>query len=132
MHRRVNPIAPLPAGLGIKVPDPKDGKDVCFEDCFRYAGDFVDGDMKPSDFVEAKGPRKAFLYRYADAWAKSLDSDVKQAEKQLRVTRARGVNLKWYHAEKEAADLARRRFKNAGLGEITVGSMPPSRQPRRR
>ena len=81
---------------------------------------------------EAKGPRKAFLYRHEQTWARALDEDVRQAERQLRVTRARGVGLKWYYAEKEAADIARERFKDEELGDITVGFMPPSRQPRRR
>lgn len=133
VRRRVNPIAPLPRGLGISAPDPasRDGKLVYFEDCFRYAGDLVDGDMKPGDFVEAKGPRKAYLYSKSDSWARTLKEDAEQARKQDRVAKARGVGLKWSYAEKEAADIARKRFEKEGF-DITVGFMPPSRRPRRR
>ncbi len=91
VHQRVNPLPPLPRGFGVKRPDPKTGQIVVFDDCFRYAGDLMDGDMKAGDLVEAKGPRKEYLY--PQTWSKALNDDVAQAEKQARIAGARGVGL---------------------------------------
>ena len=127
LHARVNPLAPLPRGFAIRVFDPVTGKFIFIEDCFRYAGDLVDGDMKPGDFAEAKGPRTAYLY--SKDWNSSLEDDVKQAQEQLDAADARGVGLKWYYAEKAAADAARERFNQAGLQRIVIGVMPPRSRP---
>ena len=121
MHERVNPLAPIPNGFAIKLPDPATGEPVFLDDCFRYAGDLVDGDIKAGDFAEAKGPAKAFLY--SRSW--SLDDDVKQAAKELRAANQRGVGLKWYYAEPHAAAIARQAFIDHGLTKIVVGIMPP-------
>ena len=40
--------------------------------------------------------------------------------------------LKWYFAEKVAADLVRARFAKEGLSEIVVAYMPPTPRKRRR
>jgi len=55
VHARVNPLAPIPRGYGVNLTDPLKGNQVFFEDCFRYAGDLVDGDMRIGDLAEAKG-----------------------------------------------------------------------------
>ena len=124
VHARVNLIAPIPRGFGVNVFEPSSGKYVFFDDCFRYAGDLVDGDMRAGDLVETKGPRKEYLYRHPQ-WSTAFDDDVDQAKKELDAARARGVGLKWYYAEKGAADMARRRFFREGLGEIIISHMPP-------
>ncbi len=127
VHQRVNPLLPLPRGFGVKLPDPGTGQIVFFDDCFRYAGDLVDRDMKAGDLVEAKGPRKEYLY--PQTWSRALDEDVAQAKKQARIAKARGVGLKWYYAEQGAADVARQRFHDEGLGDIVIATMPPRRHP---
>lgn len=124
VHARVNPLAPIPRGFGVKVLNPKTGKYVNLDDCFRYAGDLVDNDMKPGDLVDAKGPRKAFLY--SKDW-KALDEDVDQARNELDAADGRGVGLKWYYAEREAAVIARAKFDEEGLNRVVIGIMPPKR-----
>ena len=126
VHARVNPLLPVPRGFGVKVLDPVTGRYVFFDDCFRYAGDIVDGDMQPGDLVEAKGPRKAYLY--PQDWSRAMNDDVAQARKQSRAAKARGVGLKWYYAQEGAADMARERFKKEGFDDIVVGTMPPRRR----
>ena len=125
--QRVNPLLPIPREFGVKLRDPLTGRDVFFDDCFRYAGDLVDGDMKAGDLVEAKGPRKAYLY--AQTWSRAMDEDVAQAKKQVQIARARGVGLKWYFAEQGAADMARERFRDERLKDIVIATMPPRRRP---
>ena len=128
VHARVNPLLPLPRGFGVKVVDPLTGRYVFFDDCFRYAGDLVDGDMRAGDLVEAKGPRTAFLY--GQGWAGALGSDVTQAEKELRAARARGVGLKWYFAEEGAAMRFRERLEKKKIDGIVVGVLPQGRRRR--
>lgn len=125
VHARVNPLAPIPQGFGVKALDPATGEYVFFDDCFRYAGDLVDGDMKPGDLVEAKGER--YDYLYSQKWYSMTTQDLAQAEKQLRAADARGVGLKWYFAEEGAAKQARSEFEKAGLERIVVSVMKPKR-----
>ena len=120
VHHRVNPLAPLSEGFGVRVIDPLTGKIVYVEDCFRYAGDLVDGDMNPGDLVEAKGNRKAYLYSRGI----SIGDDIEQAKKELRAAEARGVGLKWYYSEPGAAAIARKEFNEHGLSKIVIGVMP--------
>ena len=99
-----------------------------FDDCFRYAGDLVDGDMKIGDLVDAKGPRYAFLLTMhaetRDGVLRKLQND---ARRQTNAVAGTGRRIKWYFAEKEAADLV-----GPTLGRsfgITVGYMAPRRRP---
>ncbi len=124
VHARVNPLAPLPQGFGVSLPDPRTGKLVYFDDCFRYGGDLVDGDMKAGDLVEAKGARYASLLLMTFG-ENLMEEFVNQAEKQEAVAERRGVGLKWYFAERGAADMVRERFKDEGLAGIVVSFMPP-------
>lgn len=126
VHARVNPLAPIPRGFGVKVLDPATGEYVFLDDCFRYAGDLVDGDMKPGDLVDAKGLRKDYLY--SKGWSRAMDEDVKQAKKELRAAKARGVGLKWYYAEQGAADRMRERFEREDIRGIVIGVMPLRRR----
>ncbi|WP_161607299.1 hypothetical protein [Methyloferula stellata] len=123
VHARVNPLAPLPREFGVNLLNPFTGRMVFFEDCFRYAGDLIDGDMQKGDLVEAKGPRYAALIRAGGKLeAKVRDEFLEQAQKQLHIAQARGVGLKWYFAEKEAADYARDLFEKNKLGDIVVAT----------
>jgi hypothetical protein len=131
VHARVNPLAPIPSGFAVMFMNPVTGKPVYFDDCFRYSGDLVDDDMKKGDGVDAKGP--GYAWRLAGEHAEDvMQSLIKQARRQLQVTDALGLGLKWYFAEEDAADAVRKRFAEEGLGEIVVGYMPPSRRRRRR
>ncbi|MHB8887179.1 MAG: hypothetical protein ACYC5H_19265 [Methylovirgula sp.] len=129
VHARVNPLAPIPRGFAVVIMSPITGEPVHFDDCFRHAGDLVDGDMKKGDLADAKGPGYEALLlaggTLADSVMKKLE---RQAEQQLEVTHALGLGLKWYFAEKGAADYVRRRFEENGFGEIVIGYMPPRRR----
>lgn len=124
VHARVNPVAPIPRGFGVNMPNPATGALVYFDDCFRYAGDLVDGDMTAGDLVDAKGPGYAGLLSsgIGDYVMQDL---IDRATKQLGVTDSRGVRLKWYFAEQEAADSVRRRFASEKLRGIVISTMPP-------
>lgn len=129
VHARVNPLAPIPRGFAVMFMDPKTGEPVHFDDCFRYAGDLVDGDMRKGDAADAKGPRYEQLLSAGGTLAASVMQKLeKQARDQSDVTRALGLGLKWYFAEKGAADYVRGRFKDDGLGEIVIAYMPPRRR----
>lgn len=123
VHARVNPIAPIPREFGVNVLNPLTGKSVFFDDCFRYTGDLVDGDMKAGDLVEAKGER--YEYLYSKDWPTAMDDNVTQAQNQLEAADARGVGLKWYFAEKGAAATTREWFRGRGLERIVIGYVPP-------
>lgn len=127
VHARVNPLAPIPHGFGVNLIDPQTGAIVYFDDCFRYAGDLVDGDMQAGDLVEAKGER--FAYLLSQTFGEGIMREfVNRAWKQKSAADSRGVRVKWYLAEEEAADLVRERFDREGLGDIIVSHMPPRRR----
>lgn len=127
VHARVNPIAPLPPKFGVSLLDPNTGDLVYFDDCFRDAGDLVDGDMAAGDLVEAKGSRYAYLL--SQSFGETIMNDfVDQAWREKGAAEARGVRVKWYFAEEAAADLVRKRFAREGLGDIVVAYMPPRRR----
>ncbi len=113
--------------------DPKTGQPVYFDDCFRYAGDLIDGDMQKGDYADAKGPgyaralRSSFQQQYG-VMADLLDS----AGRQTRAAAAVGARVKWYFAEEEAADFVRERFeKKSFFNDITIGYMRPRKERRR-
>ena len=121
----MNPIAPLPRGFAVRIVDPLTGKNQYPDDCFRYAGDLVDGDMKPGDFADAKGEEFARLVTLPFA-GRVTSKLVETTRKHLRAAKARGAGLKVYFAEKGAADHFRKEFKEKGL-DVAVGFLPPSR-----
>jgi hypothetical protein len=132
VHACVNPLAPIPSGFAVMLRDPETGRPVYFDDCFRYAGDLVDGDMKKGDFADGKGPG------YAEALRSSFHQDIgvfpdllERATKQTRTAASVGARVKWYFAEEEAADFVRERFKSKKfIKDITIGYMPPSKRER--
>ncbi|MHB8885270.1 MAG: hypothetical protein ACYC5H_09305 [Methylovirgula sp.] len=129
VHARVNPLAPIPRGFAVMFMSPVTGKPVHFDDCFRYTGDLVDGDMHKGDGVDAKGAGYEPLLLFSEKTRESVMADlIKQAKDQLAVTQALGIGLKWYFAEQGAADYVRMRFAKEGLGEIVIAYMPPRRR----
>ncbi len=126
VHARVNPLAPLPRGYGVNLLDPATGRIVYYEDCFRYAGDLVDGEMQKGDLAEAKGLGYEWRIRAGgDRRKEALEELEVQAQKQLRTADAVGRGLKWYFAEPYAADQVRDYFRDHGLERIIVAAMPP-------
>ena len=130
VHLRVNPQAPIPRGFAVVFINPVTGKPVHFDDCFRYAGDLVDGDMHKGDLADAKGPNLERLLlstppAVADSVIKKMED---QARSQLEVADALGLGLKWYFAEKGAADYVRRRFERDSIFGIVIAYMPPRRR----
>jgi hypothetical protein len=123
VHLRVNPTDPIPRGYGVRLVDPLTGKLVYYDDCFRYAGDLVDGDMHPGAMAEAKS--KAAFFLSGQFGSKPIDDFAGQAEKEWRAAAARGVGLKYYFAEQSAADLATKIFRARKLDRIAVSYMPP-------
>ncbi len=130
VHRRVNPLAPLPRGFAVRIVDPETGEWQYPDDCFRYAGDLVDGDMRAGDFADAKGEEYARLLTLRFATS-VMDQLVDVTERHRRAARTRGARLKVYFAEQDAANLARQVFNARGLGDVAVGVLPPSRPKRR-
>jgi hypothetical protein len=127
VHARVNPLAPIPRGFGVNLPDPRTGEIVYFDDCFRDYGDLVDGDMHKGDIAEAKGPRYAYLL--SRGFGEGIMQDlIRTAQKQKAVADDRGVGLKWYFAEQSAADAVRERFEKEGLESIVISHMPPKKR----
>ncbi|MHB8886093.1 MAG: hypothetical protein ACYC5H_13645 [Methylovirgula sp.] len=128
VHARVNPIAPIPRGFAVMLMNWATGRPVHFDDCFRYAGDLVDGDMRKGDLVDAKGEGYEWLFSADGKLASYVMQKLeKQARDQLAVTQALGLGLKWYFAEKGAADYVRRRFEKE-FPDIVIGYMPPRRR----
>lgn len=124
VHARVNPLAPIPSGFAVKFVNPNTGLAYYFDDCFRYNGDLIDGDMKPGDLVDAKGPGYAFLLLMNDKTRRGVRNYfLETGGKQLATVLGTGRRVKWYMAERPAADYAQRLFELEGL-DITVSHMP--------
>ncbi len=124
VHARVNPQLPLERGLAVKLWNPATGAYVYFEDCFRDHGDVVDGDMKPGDFADAKGPGYEHLLRDNEYTNRgTMDQLFQQAYLQTGATRPRGASVKWYFAEEWAADYVRKNFEE-DYGDIIIRYMP--------
>ncbi len=131
VHRRVNPIVPLPRGFAVRIVDPVTNRAQYPDDCFRYAGDLVDGDMQAGDFADAKGEEYSHLLTLPFA-GRVTNKLVETTRKHLRAAEARGARLKVYFAEQDAADHFREVFRERELGNVVVGFLPPSRPGQRR
>jgi hypothetical protein len=84
--------------------------------------------MKPGDFADAKGPRYEYLLRnnpYTNQG--TMDDLFDQADRQIGAARPRGAAIKWYFAEKWAADYAREQLMKSkkDYSDIVIGYMPP-------
>jgi hypothetical protein len=114
VHERVNPLLPLQRGQAVKVWNPNKGDFVYFDDCFRDHGDLIDWDMKPGDFADAKGEGYEHLLRDNEYTNRgTMENLFRQAYLQAGAMRPRGAAVKWYFAEKWAADYVREQFDNA-------------------
>jgi hypothetical protein len=92
-----------PSGIGFQLANPQaGGKRVFYDDCQHATG----------MMVEAKGPGYANLLTYE--WGRnSLAKEwLEQSDRQLAALGSR--RLRWYFAEPEAAEFARRLFADAG------------------
>lgn len=128
VHARVNPLAPIPRGFAVMFMSPVTGKPVYFDDCFRYTGDLVDGDMHKGDAVDAKGPGYEQLLMAGGSLAANVMLKLEiQAEQQTEVTDALGLGLKWYFAEQGAADYVRKQFEEE-FPDIVIAYMPRRRR----
>ena len=109
-----NPQRPLPPGLAVSLPDPTTGKNVVFDDCRE-----TDGTM-----IEAKGPGYADMMEKAPFYRDVFSADWrKQAASQISASE--GPEIEWFFAEPEAADLARKIFRNSfNLQNIKVVKVP--------
>jgi hypothetical protein len=110
VKRLINPPPnTTPSGYVYELPNPRqNGKMVTYDDCKKTA----------LLLAEIKGPGYAKLLR--DDWGKRSISEqwLDQSGRQLA---ARGLYpLRWYFAEKEAADFARKLFLTAGGGRDTI------------
>ena len=134
VHARANPIAPIPRGFAVRIIDPETGRAQYPDDCLRYVGDLIEGDMRAGDFADAKGEEYARLVTLPFA-GRVINKLVETTEKHLRAAEARGAGLKVYFAEKDAADYFQKMFKaDDRLRNVAVGFLPPSKpkQGRRR
>lgn len=109
------------------IVSPVTARPVYFDDCFRDTGDLVDGDMKKGDLVDAKGEEYEHLLSIDGVGDSVMGKLLGRARQQTNVTNAMGRGLKWYFAEKGAADTVRERFQREGYGNITIAVLPPSR-----
>ena len=129
VHARVNPLAPIPRGFGVNMIDPLTGTPVYYDDCFRYAGDLVDGDMKKGDLAEAKGLGYEWRFKAGgDKKEEALEEFKDQATKQLRTAESKGRGLKWYFADPDVANAVREFFGKNDLDEIVISIMPPRKR----
>jgi len=103
------PNGPTPSGFAYYLPNPEKGnKPVAYDDCKKTTG----------MLAEIKGPGYAKLLKYA--WGrKSLTKQF--LDQSGRQVAARGWrDLRWYFAEPEVAEFARKLFKNAGGGREAI------------
>lgn len=103
------PNGPTPSGFAYYLPNPEKGnKPVAYDDCKKTTG----------MLAEIKGPGYAKLLKYA--WGrKSLTK--KFLDQSGRQVAARGQRqLRWYFAEPEVAEFARKLFEKAGGGRETI------------
>jgi hypothetical protein len=106
-----------PTGIGFQLANPElGGKPVYYDDCQHATG----------MMVEAKGPGYAKLLTYK--WGKESLTEqwLDQSARQLAAAGSRRV--RWYFAEPEAAEFARKLFRNdrsgRGRGRIEIVVLP--------
>jgi hypothetical protein len=112
VKRVVNPDEPTPSGLAVALRNFMDGgKIVKFDDCEHRTG----------MMVEAKGPT------FTDVWLRSKrsnfgdDIDDELLDQGRRQVQAAGVRtIRWYFADKEAADEAHKLFSKGKNGQSQI------------
>jgi hypothetical protein len=126
VHERVNPELPLQRGQAVAVWNPIQGKYYHIDDCFRLHGDLVDGDMRPGDFADAKGPGYEQVFKISKGVKEhEMERLAGQAEFQIGAAGPRGAAIKWYFAEEYAADEVREKFSESDrYSKITIAYMP--------
>jgi hypothetical protein len=104
-----------PSGIGYQLPNPEDfGKLVFYDDCEHETGMMVD----------AKGPGYAGLLMYSVTMQSVVYEWLDEGSRQILASDGRDV--RWYFAEKTAADFARELFRDydGGLERIDVKLQP--------
>jgi hypothetical protein len=96
MRSLVNPFMPTPLGLAFYLPDSA-GQAVEFDDCQQKSGTMVDYKDKYWDMLRKPGISGSVMGQF-----------VAQALRQISAAGQRPI--RWYFAEKEAADFVRVRF----------------------
>lgn len=128
VHRRVNRLLPIPRGFSVQIVDPETGDIQYPDDCFRYAGDLVDGDMQRGDFADAKGEEYDNLLKKKGIGGSVMKQLMDVSRRHLRAAEALGRHLKIYFAEADAAAMVRERFdEDRDLRRIRIGFLPPSK-----
>ena len=126
VHARVNPLAPIPREFAVHFTNPQTGESYFFDDCFRYAGDLIDGDMQRGDFADAKSARFGFLLLNPKTRAGVLATFENAAARQTAAVKGTSRRIKWYFGSEFAAKQIRDTIgKSYG---ITVAYMPPRRR----
>ena len=112
----VNPEAPLPSGLAVKLRNPVSGKDVYFDDCRQSDGTMIDA--KGTGYLEML--EKDSDYPWDGVEAKMLN----QAKRQMQAAGSRPIE--WHFAERDVTDYVRKLFTQKDV-RITVIYTPPPR-----
>jgi hypothetical protein len=97
MRPLVNPFMPTPLGSAYYLPNPSTGEAVEFDDCEQKTGTMVDYKDKYWDML-----RKPRISEFV------MDDLLAQALRQMSAAGQRPI--RWYFAEKEAADFVRVQF----------------------
>jgi hypothetical protein len=106
----VNPYPrTTPPGIGFQLPNPEQsGKLVYYDDCQHETGMMVD----------AKGPGYAGLLSFPQTMQSVVYEWVEESGRQIAASGGRRV--RWYFAEKAAADFARDLFESYDEGRETI------------
>lgn len=112
---RVNPDAPLPRGLAVKLYNPVTGKDVYFDDCRLTDGTMIDA--KGTGYLDMLKKKSEY------PWAGVEEGMQEQAERQLQAARTRAIE--WHFAEKEVADRVRELFSEKNINITVIYTPPP-------
>lgn len=123
--RRVNPEFPTKRGYSYRFYDPQTGQFIKPDDCFRFHGDLVDGDMKPGDIVNAKSGDYYKLLK--ERWSRERKAFIEQAKQYGRVANLTGNQAKFYFEQKEAAEFARGIINSEKIEHVVIGYLPSGR-----
>ena len=111
----VNPDAPLPRGLAVKLYNPVTGKDVYFDDCRLTDATMIDA--KGTGYLDMLNKESKY------PWAGVEEGMLDQAERQLQAARTRAIE--WHFAEKEVADRVRKLFSDNDVNITVIYTPPP-------
>jgi hypothetical protein len=112
MRPIVNPFMPTPLGMAYYLTNPSIGKPVEFDDCQQETGDMVDYKHKYWKLLSDLDTQR---FTISKLW--------KQAESQVQAAGDR--RIRWYFAERKAADYVRHLFNGDDIrGRIEIVHVP--------